>query len=287
MTGAKGVVGAPLCESLQSDGIAFVAVSRGVIESYDTSCQLTWNLNQKLPQVCADWAITSLIHCAPLWLLERHLTDLSQHGLKSIVAFSSTSIEGKHSTSSPKERQIVSLLKDAEQSLQASCEQLGISLTLLRPSLIYGYRRDQNIYKIAQTIKRFGVVPVVGQAIGLRQPVHADDLVNVALNALRVQASKGKQLTSKTYNVVGGETMTYADMLERIFVELGKPVRIIRLPLWLMRFGLRVLGVLTRGGFTPDMANRMNQHLVYDDQLARTELDYTPRDFNPKIGLDL
>ena len=81
--------------------------------------------------------------------------------------------------------------------------------------------------------------------------------------------------------------MTYADMLERIFVELGKPVRIIRLPLWLMRFGLRILGVLTRGSFTPDMANRMNQHLVYDDQLARTELDYTPRDFNPKIGLDL
>ena len=280
ITGANGVVGTPLCQRLQSDAIEFMAVSRRHLNGVPH--QFTWNMEEALPDLPVDIALDALIHCAPLWLLAPHIESLAAHGLKRVVAFSSTSIEGKQRTRSRYEQTMVALLSDAESSLKTTCIKLGIELTLLRPSLIYGYQRDQNVSRIARTIKRFGVLPVVGQAQGLRQPVHADDLVHVAISAL------SKKLDGvRTYTVVGGETLSYEAMVRRIFASLDKSPRLLRLPAWLMRAGLWILGVLTAGQYTPDMADRMNQDLAYDDQPARVELGYQPRDFYPQVGIDV
>ena len=88
------------------------------------------------------------------------------------------------------------------------CQALGINLTILRPSLIYGFGRDQNVSKIAQTIRRFRCMLIVGKGSGLRQPVHADDLVSAALSVIDKPETYGK-----SYNVVGGETLSYRLMV--------------------------------------------------------------------------
>jgi nucleoside-diphosphate-sugar epimerase len=64
------------------------------------------------------------------------------------------------------------------------CALRQLVLTLLRPTLIYGCGLDQNISRLARIIRLCRCMLVAGQARGLRQPVHADDLAALAVAAL-------------------------------------------------------------------------------------------------------
>ena len=292
VTGARGVVGYPLCEKLSSQEVAFFAVTRKPVSSENPTGHvkgpgrwLSWDLDQPLDR--SSLAIhapgieklETLIHCAPLWVLQDdHLSAMAKLGLTRVVAFSSTSIEGKSDSSSVHERELIQLLHCAEDRIRRTCEALEINLTILRPSLIYGYGRDQNVSKIAQTIQRFKCMLIVGEGSGLRQPVHADDLVAAALSVIDKPETYGKN-----YNVVGGETLSYRSMVLRVFAELGVRPTIISLPLWLMRSGLTVLSWVSSFGYTADMADRMNKDLVYDCHLAKQDFNYKARGFTPKF----
>lgn len=92
---------------------------------------------------------------------------------------------------------------------------------ILRPTLIYGRGRDRNITVIARFIRRFGFFPVLGRATGLRQPVHAEDVALACHRALEAPAA-----TNRAYNISGGETVTYREMVRRVFLALeGGPAR--------------------------------------------------------------
>ncbi len=291
VTGARGIVGLPLCEKLADNGTPFVAVSRSpeaMRESTGSAKDwqvLDWDLHTELSaQVANDLAtVTTVVHCAPLWTLTAaHLERLAQLGARRVVAFSSTSIKGKRSTKSPKEREIIDLLSHAEQTISRAGAELGLAVTLFRPSMIYGYKRDQNISKIAHTIQRFGFMPLVGRAEGLRQPVHADDLVSAVLSVLDKPTTFGQ-----TYTLVGGETLSYRSLVERVFKSLNRSPRILSVPLWLMRASLKTAAALSSFEYTADMADRMNQDLSYSDAAARRDFGYTPREFRPVIGVDI
>jgi nucleoside-diphosphate-sugar epimerase len=104
-------------------------------------------------------------------------------------------------------------------------ERLAIAYTIFRPTLIYGAGRDRNIADIARFVRRFGVFPILGKGIGLRQPVHAADLAEACLLAVDSSAS-----FNRVYNLSGGETLTYRQMVERVFQAMGKRGRVVSLP---------------------------------------------------------
>jgi len=78
--------------------------------------------------------------------------------------------------------------------------------------------------------------------------------------------------------LAGGSTLSYAEMVGRIFEALGKPVRLLRLPQWLF-----ILLVKIRPGsdINSEMVRRQGDDLVFDDWQARELLDYRPRPFEP------
>ncbi len=63
-------------------------------------------------------------------------------------------------------------------------------------------------------------MPLVGGGPGLRQPVHAEDLAIGAIAAASSRAAVGK-----TYSLPGGETVTYREMIGRLFDGLRLPRR--------------------------------------------------------------
>ena len=69
---------------------------------------------------------------------------------------------------------------------------------------------------------------LLGQASGLRQPVHAEDLALACIQALDDPVT-----INKTYNLSGGETLSYREMVEKIFRSLGKTVHFLPLPAWI------------------------------------------------------
>ena len=279
VTGANGVVGQPLCQHLTVQGRAFKRVSRSKGDNH-----VQWDLTQPLSAAQKqnlDGA-KILIHCAPIWLLADHIETLYSLGVKRMVVFSSTSVLSKLSSNDQSEQLLVSQLAAGERSLTEFSKNNTLNVTILRPSMIYGYGRDQNVTHIANFIKKYRVMVLMGKANGLRQPVHSDDLVTACISVIDQPRSY-----SRSYNVAGSEVLSYRAMVERIFLGLKRKPFIISVPLPIFRIALRLASVFTTFSYTPEMANRMNQDLVYDNQPASDDFGYEPHGFleNPKRDL--
>jgi nucleoside-diphosphate-sugar epimerase len=178
---------------------------------------------------------------------------------------------------------VVDRLKAAEASLCDAARRSGTDLFLLRPTLIYGSGRDRNVSSIARFIARFGFFPLAGDGRGLRQPVHAADLAKGVIVLLESELQG-----VRSYNLSGGETLTYRQMVERVFLAQGRRPRLLRLPEAPLRMGLRLLQMFP--GFrhlSASMVDRMNRDLVYDHSEAARDFGYRPRPFYPEhLGRD-
>jgi nucleoside-diphosphate-sugar epimerase len=253
------------------------AVSRAPREN---TSDVTWfgaDLEQARALAGAAVGCFAVVHLAPVWRLPAHLEELAGAGVKRVVAFSSTSRFGKLSSGDPVEQALVRRLVEAEQALEQGCAQYDLCLTLLRPTLIYGSGRDQNVSSIARVVRRLGFFPIAGAGSGLRQPVHAEDLAEAVCAVLESTATCGR-----SYNLSGGETLSYRQMVERIATSVGRRPRVLPLPLVPLRLLLRVLGLLPHFRYVkPEMADRMNQDLVYDHGDAVRDFGYSPRFFKP------
>ena len=171
-----------------------------------------------------------LIHLAPLNILPAQLNAFSTIGVKRIIAFSSSSRHSKAESPIPAERAFAKRLDAAEQSLARFANESGIHWTVFRPTLIYGREMDRNITLIRRLIRAVGVFPLLGDASGLRQPVHAADLASACISAL-----DNPHAFDKSYDLSGGETLTYRAMVGRIFESLNHRPRFVTIPMALFR----------------------------------------------------
>lgn len=218
-------------------------------------------------------AAKQAISTIPVWHLPEILDSFADAGLERLVCFSTSSVVGKSDSRTARERLVVERVAAAETAVQARCGDLGVTLTILRPTLIYGSGRDQTIAAAARFIRRFGLYPVYGAATGARQPVHADDLARAALAALDTPATHGR-----TYSLGGGETLAYRDMIARIFDTLGRRPRLVRVPLLPQMLGVAGL-VIPGSELSADVARRMNIDLAFDMGEAAADFGYAPRGF--------
>ena len=217
-----------------------------------------------------DW-----ICVAPIWVLPDYFDLLEAHGARRVVVLSSTSRFTKDDSSDPEEQAVALRLAEAEAHVQAWAENRGVEWVILRPTLIYGLGRDKNIAEIARFIRRFGFFPVLGKAEGLRQPIHAGDVAGACVAALQAPAA-----ANHAYNISGGEALAYRDMVARVFAALGRPPRLLPVPLPAFRVAVALLRCLPRyRHWSAAMAKRMNRDLVFDHAEAAQDLDFRPRAF--------
>jgi len=277
LTGASGQIGVFAIPRLLAAGFRVVAVSRRRRPAlYDGNEQVEW-LNQDQATEVAQ-RCRFLLSAGPLELAKKFL--LAGETFERAVVFSSSSVETKQASGHPAERRQVEDMLSLESELSTVAEGRGLKLVIFRPTLIYGCGMDTNISRLASWIKRFGFMPVNGAATGLRQPVHADDLAAAAVTALQSRADLPRVL-----NLCGGDTLTYTDMVGRIFSALGKPVRLLHLPQWLFVLVVNITKVIRPGtGVNSEMVRRQRLDLVFDDRQARGLLDYKPRQFQPVAG---
>lgn len=218
----------------------------------------------------ADW-----ICLAPIWVLPDYLPKIARCRPKRIVALSSTSVFTKQDSSDPVERETVARLAEGERQLIAWAESHGVEWVILRPTLIYGRGLDRNICEIARFIRRAGFFPLFGKALGLRQPVHVDDVAGACLPALR-----SRQARNHAYNLSGASRLAYRDMVGQVFAALGRRERFVSIPLRLFRAALACLRLIPRfGKWSPAMAERMNRDMVFDHDEASRDLGFSPRPF--------
>lgn len=257
-----------------------LAENRSVVALYHSNKadishpQLEWEqVDLTDPALQLDRQADTLIYTPGLWLLPSALPAFAKAGITRLVCFTSTSLFTKTTSDNPYERDVIAKLSRAEADVAALCAVYGMHWTILRPTLVYGMGLDKNVTTIVRFIHKFAFFPVAGKASGLRQPVHADDLALASLQAAACEAAYGQ-----SYNLGGGEILSYYEMVGRIFDVLRMRRRIITiqaLPMlldvysWLMK----------SSGINGEMAKRMNRDMVFDDSAARKDFGYYPRKF--------
>lgn len=279
VAGATSIVGHFLLPRLVAAGYEVHALSRRAPSQEgpsETSARVIWH-QIDVTRDLGRWSIdaTRLIHLAPLWLLPDALDGFAARGLRRVIAFSSTSRYTMADSTSKLQREVATRLADAESTVSRLCGDLGIPWTIFRPTMIYGAQLDKNVSTIGAFIWRFRFFPLAGSGRGLRQPVHADDLAVACLVALDATATHGR-----AYNLSGGETISYREMVERIFVGLGLTPRIVPLPTRALRAALRLGSMLPPlAHLDPAMAERMESDFSFDHTAATADLGYWPRSF--------
>ncbi len=277
LLGASSQIGVFAIPRLIEAGFHVLAVSRkDKPEGIPAYAQVEW-LN-KAESAKASESCRYLLSAGPMQLAQKFLA--AGETFEAAVVFSSSSVETKRESGNPVERQQISEMLALESDLQLSAKTRGLKLVIFRPTLIYGCGLDTNISLLAKWIRRFGFLPVNGKAAGLRQPVHADDLAEAATSALLSNRDLPPML-----HLCGGDTLSYSEMVSRIFPAVGKPARILRLPQWLFVMLVKLARIFASGGsVNEEMVRRQLNDLVFDDSQARELLGYDPRPFVPQEG---
>ena len=280
LTGRTSTIGPLVIPLLLAQGVEVHALGRKPLGAQEGKPGLSWSpLDLADPHpAMPDVQAGTLIHTASLWLLPGWLEKFHACGVRRVIAFSSTSRFTKQASASTYEQEVVNRLIAAEAHIAAECERLGMAWTIFRPTLIYGGAGgDRNVADIARLIRKFGVFPVFGSASGRRQPVNAHDLAQACVSGLAASASY-----NKAYNLSGGETLAYIDMVRRIFETLGRQPRFIRIPLPVFGLAVKLARLHPRfAHLTPDMALRMQSDLVFDHSEATRDFGYSPGRFDP------
>lgn len=278
VTGATSIVGRYLVPLLRDDGHDQVLISRAPPEGSGAGDRTTWVRTgledvQWVSQVTAP--VKTLIHLAPLPLLAPAVTALQRLGLQRIIAFGTTSRLTKAGSRIPAERRMVAEQTAAEDWLARFGASSGVDWTLFRPTMIYDGVNDKNIALIRRFIDRFGFFPLIGNAGGKRQPVHAEDLAIACWQALANSATFGR-----TYNLAGDEILGYREMVDRVFASLQKRPRYVRIPPSLLRTALGLARTVPRYRYlNPAMADRMDKDMTFNCADAVNDFGYRPRKF--------
>jgi uncharacterized protein YbjT (DUF2867 family) len=277
LTGASSTIGSLLLPMLSQNGSLASALGRKPVPSLSGE---SWHYLD-LADTTADLGgieADALIHTAAIWLLPDWLEKFSACGVRRLIAFSSTSRFTKRTSVSSYELDVVGKLIVAEDQVTAECERLGIAWTIFRPTLIYGGRGgDRNVADIARLIRRFGFFPLFGAGGGLRQPVNAHDLAVAC-----VQSLDRAETHNKAYNLSGGETLAYVDMVRRIFETLDRRPIFFRIPFTAFRLAVLLTRLHPRfAHLTPDMVLRMEADLVFEHSEASRDFGYAPGKFDP------
>lgn len=275
LLGAGSMVGAGVIPLLVRDGRHVYAFSRKA-SGRKTGAGVTWlQLGGLSPTHAATSKIEDWLCVAPIWVLPQYFSMLERYGARRIVALSSTSLFTKTGSSDPAESATAARLAEGEARLRTWAESKGVEWAILRPTLIYGRGRDKNIAEIARFVSRFGFFPVLGKAMGLRQPIHAEDVAAACVAALNAPAA-----ANRAYNISGGETLPYREMVRRVFAAMQRRPRLVTIPLGVFKMAVACLRVFPRyRHWSAAMAERMNRDLVFDHADAARDLGFSPRPF--------
>ena len=271
--GGSGQIGAALLVRLVASGWDIVAVSRQPREPGDRLRWLQGELARppELPRSC-----DAIFSAGPLDLFSNWYAD-SAIACARVVAFGSTSMHAKRDADDAGERELAARLRAAEERIFQAAARRGAAATVLRPTLVYGAGRDASLTRIARMASRAGFFPLPRGATGLRQPVHVDDLAAAAVAAVDSAASHGRG-----YDLPGGETLPYREMVARTLAALSPPPRLLELPGPLFRSALAVVRTTGRlRGMPPGAIARMREDLVFDPTPAQRDFGYAPRPFHP------
>lgn len=130
-----------------------------------------------------------------------------------LVVISTAAVYSRHRSSAAEYRRAEDLILSADPQA-----------ILVRPTMIYGSRRDRNVHRAIEFARRYRFLPLPGPGSSLIQPIHYQDLAEVVIRVISGSIAG-------FVDAGGGAALTVRSAAEQVFDALGQPRVILRLPL--------------------------------------------------------
>ena len=189
-----------------------------------------------------------------------------------LVALSSTRLLSKYATA------VRRAVRRGEEAITKAPPH--VRWTILRPTMIFGDRRDNNIERIARALRRSRFFPLFGRGDNLVQPLFVCDLVEAILACLERPES-----VSRAYILAGPEPIAYREMVSTVARAAGlrRPVfvRVPSKPSYLAARAVRA--VWPRSPLDPEMIQRFGEDRPFNTFPARHDLGFEPTPFETAL----
>ena len=162
--------------------------------------------------------IDTVLHIAGIHWSLNIVKSAIKNNVKRLILVHTTGIYSEYKESSAKYRHI-------ENEISKLVTGLDISLTILRPTMIYGSLDDSNIIIFIKMVDKLRVFPVVNHGKYGLQPVHQKDLGKAYYQVL----SNPISTRNKNYNLSGAQPIDLIDILKTISEILKKKVLLNRI----------------------------------------------------------
>ncbi|MCF6207916.1 MAG: SDR family oxidoreductase [Ghiorsea sp.] len=152
---------------------------------------------------------------------------------------------------------------EAEQGLFEIAEQTGMQVVVIRPPLIYGEGVKANFAKMMQGVAK-GLPLPLGAVHNKRSLVALENLVDFI-----IFCTQHPKAANEVFLISGGEDVSTTELLQKVAKAMGKPSRLMPVPVALMTFVAKLVG-------KEDVANRLFGSLQVDSSKARELLGWKP-----------
>ncbi len=218
--------------------------------------------------------VDALINIASLGFghAESILKSMKEAGVKRGLFISTTAIFTQLNAGSK------SIRLAAEEAIQTS----GLDFTILRPTMIYGSKRDRNMWRLIRLLRITPVTPIFGDGESLQQPIFVDDVAQAVLLALKTDATIGK-----SYNIAGKAPLTYNQVIDTVASALGKRVWKLHLPyIPIVRMLQFIERMRLRLPIKAEQVLRLNENKAFSYEEAQRDFGFSPRSFEEGIELE-
>lgn len=125
---------------------------------------------------------------------------------------------------------------EAEQALYDLGTRAGLEVVIVRPPLVYGPQAKGNFARLVGLVKR-GIPLPLGAVNNQRSLVALDNLVDLLIRCIDHPAAPGQ-----TFMVSDGEDLSTQELVRRQAKAMGRPVRLVPVPVGLLKAAGRLTG---------------------------------------------
>ncbi|MEQ1591154.1 MAG: SDR family oxidoreductase [Thiobacillaceae bacterium] len=297
VTGASGFVGSALCARLDTSGFEVVPTVRGKPASAHEI--VVGNIDNKTDWTTALAGCEAVVHLAarvhvmddtardPLALYRQTNADgtlnlarqAARAGVKRLIFVSSIKVNGEgrdapYSESdvpAPEDAYAISKW-EAEQGLADIAQQTGLEVVVLRPPLVYGPGVGANFLRLMQTVNRGWPLPL-GAIHNRRSLLYLGNFTDAIRLCIEHPAAAGQ-----TFLFDDGQPVSSPDLIRAIARALGRPVRLLAVPVGVLKLAGTLLGKQAA-------VERLTGSLFVDSSAIRSRLGWVPP-YTMQQGLD-
>ena len=156
----------------------------------------------------------------------------------------------------------------------------GLPFAILRPSAPYAQRlrshqpgHRESFHTLAQLIRQWPMVPVIGNGQYRRQPIHLDDFNGAILHFLQ------HGMPNQAFDAGGADSPTMDQIIDTIAAKKGRKVRKMHLPK-----ALFVKAARFNKDFDPTLLDAADEDELADPTPLATATGFHPRSFAEGVG---